>query len=63
MSTKEGAQVPVTPFVDVLGKTGTIPPQQITSEAPKLNVGVMVGLMTIVNVVGMAQNPASGVKV
>ena len=63
MSTTEGLQVPVTAFVDVLGNVGTLPFAQIINEDPKLNVGVIFGLITTVNVTGIAQNPASGVKI
>ena len=41
MSTVEGFHVPVTPFVDVPGSTGTVLPAQIVSEVPKLNKGVV----------------------
>ncbi len=51
------------PLVDVVGSAGTDPPAQIVSDDPKLNVGVMFGLMVSVNVAGNAHCPASGVNV
>ena len=54
---------PVIPFVDVFGKIGTLPPAQITSEVPKLNVGVMLGATVTVNVTGSEHAPAEGVNV
>ena len=58
-----GLQVPSIPLSDVAGNTGTVPPVHITSEVPKLNVGIMLGVTVTVNVVGIAHNPAVGVKV
>jgi len=52
--TTEGLHVPVIPFVDVVGKVGTVPPAQIFNEVPKLNVGVMFGVTVTVNVPGNA---------
>ena len=63
MSTVEGLQVPVIPFVDVVGRTGTIPPAQTVRFAPKVNVGVMFGLTVTVNVVAVAHWAAFGVNV
>ena len=63
MSTVDGLQVPVILSVDVVDKTGTVPPAQIVSVVPKLNVGGMFGLTVTVNVVGRAQGPAAGVNV
>ena len=51
MSTTEGLHVPTTPFVDVVGKAGTVLPAQIVSDVPKLNAGVSIGLTVTVNVV------------
>ena len=48
---------------DVLSNAGTVPPAQIVSDVPKLNVGVIFGFTITVNVVGVAHNPAVGVKV
>jgi hypothetical protein len=59
----DGLQVPVIPFVDVLGNTGTVPPAQITRLVPKLNAGGILGLTVTFNVKGNAHNPAVGVNV
>ena len=63
LSTTEGFQVPLIPLVDVLGNVGTIPPAQIFNEVPKLNVGVVLGIIVTVIVVGMPHCPFAGVKV
>ena len=63
LSTTEGLHVPVILFVDVLGKTGTVPPAQTESEVPKLNVGVILGFTVTVNVAIRAHCPAVGVNV
>ena len=55
--------MPVIPFVDVVGKVGTIPPAQIASEVPKLNVGTILGLTVTVNVAVVAHCGAVGVKI
>ena len=62
MSTVEGFHVPVTPFVDVPGSTGTVLPAQIVSEVPKLNKGVVFGVTVTVRLVTGAHNPGEGVK-
>jgi hypothetical protein len=41
--TDAGLHVPAIPFVDVPGKAGTPPPEQILSAVPKENVGVIFG--------------------
>jgi hypothetical protein len=46
--TTAGVQVPVIPFIDVVGKTGTVPPAQIVKVEPKVNVGVILGLTVTV---------------
>jgi hypothetical protein len=56
-----GAQVPVIPLLEVVGKGDRKAPEQIGATA--LNVGVMFGLTVIVNVVVVAHCPAVGVKV
>ena len=61
--TTAGLQVPVIPFVDEVGNTGTIPPAQIVSDVPKLNVGVIFELTVTVKVAVVAHNPAVGVNV
>ena len=63
MFTAAGFHVPVIPFSDVVGKTGTVPSAQIVKEVPKLNVGISFGLTVTDNVVEVAHNPAVGVKV
>ena len=50
-------------FDDVFGNVGTAPPEQIVDEVPKLNVGVICGVIVTVKVVVAAHCPASGVKV
>jgi hypothetical protein len=49
-----GLHVPVIPFTDVPGNVGTVPPVQMESAVPKLNVGVMFGFTVTVNVVVVA---------
>ena len=57
-----GDQVPVTPFVEVVGNIGATDPLQIGATA--LNVGVILPLFTVmVSVVVLAHCPAFGVKV
>jgi hypothetical protein len=63
LSITDGLHVPVIPFVDVVGSDGTAVPEQIVSEVPKLNVGVMIGLTVTVNVAGNTQEPPVGVNV
>ena len=58
---KAGAQVPVIPLVEVVGKADNVPPEQIGATA--VNVGVTFGFTVIVKVVVVAHNPAVGVKV
>jgi len=61
--TTDGLHVPVMPLLDVVGKIGTVPPEQIVSVVPKLKVGVTIGLTVTVKVVVVAHNPAVGVNV
>ena len=63
MSITDGFQVPVIPFVEVIGNVGTEAPAQIIKLVPKLNVGRIFGFTVTVNVNGVAHNPAVGVKV
>ena len=63
MSTTAGFHVPVIPFVEVPGKPGTAVPAHWVEVVPKLNVGVIFGLIVTVKVVVVAQRPASGVNV
>ena len=58
---KAGDQVPVIPFVEVVGNADKVAPEQIGATA--LKVGVIFGLTVIVNVVVVAHCPAVGVKV
>lgn len=63
MSTPDGLQVPVIPFVDVFGSAGTVSPAQIVNAVPKLKVGVIFGATVTVKVTGGAHAPAAGVNV
>ena len=63
LSTTAGDHVPVIEFPDVFGNVGTTPPEQILNEVPKLNVGVVCGVIVTVKVVVVAHCPASGIKV
>ena len=47
-----GAQVPVIPLLDVVGRAVSVAPEQIGATA--VNVGVMFGLTVMVNVVVVA---------
>ena len=58
---KAGAQVPVMPLLEVIGKAVRVAPEQIGATA--VNVGVMFGFTTIVKMVVVAHCPAIGVKV
>ena len=61
LSTVDGLHVPDIPLFDVVGRTGAAEPLHIGAGAE--NVGVTTGLTVTVNVVGVAHNPAAGVKV
>ena len=50
-------------FADVVGSEGTVAPEQMVNELPKLKVGVMFGVTVTENVVGTAHCPAVGVNV
>ena len=56
-----GDQVPVIPFVDVVGNAGIVAPEQYGPTAA--NVGVTFGVIVIVKVVVNAHCPAVGVNV
>ena len=56
-----GAQVPVIPLLEVVGRAVSVAPEQIGATA--LKVGVTFGFTTIVNVVVVAHCPAVGVNV
>jgi hypothetical protein len=60
--TTDGFQVPVIPLVDIVGKVGTVPPEQMFKVVPKLNVGTTFGLTVTVKVVVVAHKPAVGVN-
>jgi hypothetical protein len=52
----------MTPFVDVPGRVGTVPPAQIVRLVPKLNVGVIFGTTTTLNEPLSAHWPAEGIN-
>jgi hypothetical protein len=56
-----GDQVPITAFVEVVGKAAIVAPEQ--TAATCVNVGVVFGFTVIVIVDVFAQSPALGVKV
>lgn len=58
-----GPHVPVIPFCEVVGNEGTVPPAQMESVVPKLNVGVMFGFTVTPNDAVIAHCPGSGVNV
>jgi hypothetical protein len=62
-STIAGLHVPLTPFADVVGNTGTVPPAHIVIDVPKLKLGTVLGVTVTLNVVGLAHDPAVGVNV
>ena len=61
MLSSAGAQVPVIPLVDVVGKAASVAPEQMGGTA--LKVGVMFGFTVMVRVVVVAHCPAVGVNV
>ncbi len=61
-STTDGDHVPVIPLEEIAGNAGTLPPEQIVSVFPKLNVGATFGDTVTVNITGVAQTPAFGVN-
>ena len=63
LSTTEGLQDPVIPFVDEVGKVGTVPPAQTVTVVPNVKAGVMLGATVTEKVTGGAQVPAAGVNV
>ncbi|RQO30964.1 hypothetical protein DBR32_09655 [Taibaiella sp. KBW10] len=58
---KAGVQVPVMPFVEVVGKGASVPPVQIGATCA--NAGVVLGLTVMVIVAVLAHCPAVGVNV
>ena len=63
MLTIEGLHVPFIPFVDVVGRAGTLAPAQIVRLVPKLNTGVTFGFTVTVKDALVAHCPAVGVNV
>lgn len=63
MLTTAGVQVPVMPFVEVLGSVGTASPSQITALVPKGKVGVIFGLTTTMNDVPVTHPVEEGVNI
>src|SRR5204862_5910041 len=62
-STTAGFHVQLIAVVEVLGKVGTAPPPQIFSDVPKLNVGVVRGMIVTGIVIGIPHWPPVGVNV
>ena len=58
---KAGDQVPVMPLLEVVGNADKTAPEQI--DAIGLNVGVILGVTVMVNVVVVAHCPLVGVNV
>ena len=56
-----GAQVPVIPLLEVVGRAVSVPPEHIG--ATGVNAGVIFGATVIVKVAVVAHWPAVGVKV
>ena len=63
MLTVAGLHVPATPLSDVVGRVGTLPPEQMERELPKLKFGMVLGVTFTVNVAAVAHKPAVGVNV
>lgn len=63
MLTVAGLHTPGMPLVELDGNMGAAAPAHKFSDVPKLNVGVLVGVIVTVKVVVVAHNPAVGVKV
>ena len=59
--TVAGDQLPLIPFVEVVGKAGAVPPLQIFASAVKS--GAILGFTVWVSVAVVAHCPAPGVKV
>ena len=53
MLTIAGLQVPIIPFVDVEGRMGTLPPEQILRDVPKEKMGVAFAVTVTFIVTGM----------
>ena len=52
--TTAGLHVPFIPLSETIGNDGTVPPVQIESVLPILNVGVIFGFTVTANVAGIA---------
>ena len=63
MLTVDGLHVPLMPLVEVLGKAGTAPPEQMVKEVPKVNVGTTLGLTVMTFDTVSPHEPAEGVNV
>ena len=63
MLTVAGDQVPVIPLVDVVDKTGTVPPWQVVRDVPKEKTGVTFEFTVTLKTVVVAHCPAEGEKV
>ena len=63
MLTTAGPHVPVIPFNDVLGKTGTPSPEQIEALAPNEKLGVIFGLTVSVKLVPVTHPGEEGVNI
>ena len=63
LSIVAGAQDPVMPLLEVVGREGTAAPAQTLSEVPKLKEGVILGLTETEKLAVVAHCPAVGVKV
>lgn len=61
--TVAGLHEPVIPLEEVPGSAGTVPPEQIVREVPKLNTGIVLEPTVTLNVVVVAHCPAAGVNV
>jgi hypothetical protein len=59
--TTAGFQVPVIPFIEVVGNIGAVAPLQIGAMA--VNVGVIIGFTVTVIVGDVAHWPVAGTKV
>lgn len=55
-----GLHTPVMPLVDVVGKVGTLLPEQMSMVVPKSNTGVRIGLTVTINVAGARHSPGMG---
>ena len=63
LSIEAGDQVPLTPFVDVLGNAGAVLFWHMVRDVPNEKVAVVFGVTVVVTVTGIPQVPAAGVKV